>query len=67
MQYINKCLLCVNRTAGTDRCEAFPNGIPSDIFIGKTDHNEIIEGQNGDYIFTAIDSAAADFLEIVQA
>jgi len=34
------------------RCHAFPEGIPSDIYNGKTDHNRILDGQVGSYIYT---------------
>ena len=36
------------------RCLAFPGGIPETIYEGDTPHNNIIDGQNGDYVFSPI-------------
>ena len=29
------------------RCDAFPDGIPRDIYLGKVPHNKPVEGDNG--------------------
>lgn len=45
---------CMNNFDGlTSGCRAFPNGIPESVKIGYN-HNEIIKGQKGDFIFTEI-------------
>ena len=32
-------------------CRAFPNGIPDDIAYGGNKHSEVIEGQEGGFVF----------------
>ena len=32
---------------GTFWCAAFPKGIPADVFYGRVDHREPVEGDNG--------------------
>ena len=32
---------------GKYTCKAFPDGIPDDVFWGKIDHTENIDGDNG--------------------
>ena len=33
-------------------CLAFPLGIPNDIAYGNNKHTTIVEGQEGDYVYT---------------
>ncbi len=58
-----KCTVCVNAMVngvklpgknGIATCLAFPEGIPDEIRQGKNQHNSVIEGQIGDYIFERI-------------
>lgn len=47
MQIEIQCAFCVH-LRGKGTCDAFPNGIPEDIFItGKHNHTEPFEGDNG--------------------
>jgi hypothetical protein len=32
-------------------CKAFPRGMPEKVFYNKIDHDHIIEGQTGEYVF----------------
>jgi hypothetical protein len=36
-------------------CKAFPDGILRDIILGKNLHDEVIEGQKGDFIYEKTD------------
>lgn len=45
-----KCIMC-KHYLGKLRCKAFLKLIPEKIAIGKEEHNQIIEGQTGNYIF----------------
>jgi|GEM_PF-1133855 len=50
------CLQC--KHLDTERiggCKAFPGEIPEIILSGQSDHHFIIEGQEGDYIFTPLE------------
>jgi hypothetical protein len=46
------CLYCKN-LIGDNKfiCKAFTKGIPKDILFGKIEHNKVLEGQTGDYVF----------------
>ena len=46
------CMLCKHYRE-RQKCEAFPKGIPEEIFIeiDKPKHTEIIEGQEGEFIY----------------
>lgn len=51
MLIFSRCLDC-QHFKGKDEeerfiCEAFPNGIPEDVFWNKIDHTENTEGDNG--------------------
>jgi hypothetical protein len=41
-----QCVLC-KHYLGKQRCEAFPEGISSEIFIGETSHYETLPGDHG--------------------
>ncbi len=49
------CIYCAHRREtpepggeiGTFWCAAFPKGIPGDVFYGRVDHREPVEGDNG--------------------
>lgn len=41
-----QCVTCLFYR-GLGECEAFPGGIPQEIFTGERDHTEPIEGDNG--------------------
>lgn len=50
--YSPQCSLCKNLINGINRtCLAFPSGIPIKIWDNDKKHREVIEGQEGDYIF----------------
>jgi len=46
------CMICKNYKE-RQKCEAFPDGIPEEIFINisKPKHTEVIDGQIGNYIY----------------
>jgi len=50
MQRIPKCLVCKHYLRKFT-CEAFPDKIPYDIASERKEHNRIIKGQKGDYVF----------------
>jgi hypothetical protein len=33
------------------KCKAFPDGIPNDIFDADKTHDKLVEGQTGDFVF----------------
>ena len=46
--YSPTCLLCKHLTSDIDRtCEAFPDGIPIEIWNGDNDHTKLYKGDNG--------------------
>ena len=45
-QYISDCLTCARVFPG-GKCEAYPDGIPSDIMLGEVDHRKKRPGDNG--------------------
>lgn len=47
-----KCTMC-EYYLGKFQCKAFPNKIPEKVASGKREHNEVIKGQKGDYVFRA--------------
>lgn len=42
----DQCLLCMNYY-GMFKCEAYPNGIPEEIYTGEHDHKQSFKGDNG--------------------
>jgi len=50
------------------KCQAFPKGIPDEIQEGEIEHNKVIEGQTGDFVFTShadyLDQMEKDFKSI---
>ena len=52
-----QCMTCVHLLVGYQACRAFPKGIPDDVFVGKIDHNNPIEGDGG--IIRTVDPALA--------
>jgi len=51
MTEISKCVLC-KYYLEKFRCSAFLKLIPEEIASGKREHNQVIVGQIGDYVFT---------------
>ncbi len=48
------CLICKHHTFG-NKCEAFPNGIPDEIFLeGTNNHEKPTKGQKNDLVFETI-------------
>ena len=41
-------------------CKAFHEGIPLEITEGEIEHNEVIDGQVGDYVYTEETEADAE-------
>ena len=46
MAHSSQCIECL-RYKGEWKCEAFPKGIPRDIYSGEFDHSKPYEGDNG--------------------
>ena len=47
---LNSCIKCKHfqyKNKEANACDAFPNGIPNDIFLGKNNHHEPYRGDNG--------------------
>ena len=40
------CTFCIHYL-GDEKCKAFPDGIPNDVFCGYIQHTEPVEGDNG--------------------
>jgi len=51
MTEVSKCILCEHYLKNF-KCSAFPKLIPEEIASGKKEHNQVIVGQVGNYIFT---------------
>ena len=53
------CLICKHRIQDTNAdnfiCKAFPVGIPRAVIIGETEHDSILPGQIGDFLFEPAD------------
>ena len=52
----SNCYQCLNFIGG-DVCLAFPHGIPSEILDGETEHDVIVDGQEGDYVLDRVVNA----------
>lgn len=48
-----QCIRC-KHYKGNSKCKAFPENIPTEIFIGLFIHNNEYEGQKDDIVFEAI-------------
>ena len=46
MPISTQCLDCLHNN-GDFKCEAYPNGIPEEIYTGKHDHSKPFKGDNG--------------------
>ena len=47
-QYSKICTFCKHNDVEEDhKCEAFPKGIPMEIWMGENDHKEPYEGDHG--------------------
>lgn len=51
-----QCVSCIWKNPEDILCSAFPFGIPQDILENRVLHNEVLEEQNGDYIYTAVEN-----------
>lgn len=47
MPQSEQCLLCAHYRMGTGSCDAFPDGIPEEIFTGLVDHAKPYPGDHG--------------------
>lgn len=43
---IPACASCIHHLV-SDTCQAFPNGIPADIVLGRNRHNSPVDGDHG--------------------
>ncbi len=41
-----------NKQKMIGRCLAFPGGIPETFYFNDTPHDTVVDGQNGDYVFS---------------
>jgi hypothetical protein len=59
------CLFCqrFNRAKDDNTCEAFPAGIPEEIFLGDFDHRQPYPGDN-DLRFEPVDQAAIEYADL---
>lgn len=55
-----QCLDCKHFDVESSFCDAFPNGIPDEIFLGDHDHRNPYPGDNG-ILFEPIDNGAIDY------
>ena len=55
-----QCLTCKWFDTFGVGCKAFPEGIPLEITEGEIEHNEVIDGQVGDYVYTEETEADAE-------
>lgn len=55
-----QCLKCKWFNSFGIGCKAFPEGIPLEITEGEIEHNEVIDGQVGDYVYTEETEADAE-------
>ena len=55
-----QCLSCKWFNAFGVGCKAFPEGIPLEITEGEIEHNEVIDGQVGDFVYTEETEADAE-------
>lgn len=61
----NQCVTCLYFAGNT--CFAYPERIPYEIISGQMDHNAILPGQVGDYIWREFsESALTELLEKIQ-
>lgn len=51
--YANRCIKC-QFYFGVDSCMAFDDKIPDEILHGDNQHNEPLEGQSNDLVFTPL-------------
>lgn len=54
------CLNCKFLDVENGGCLAFPNGIPLEITEGIIEHDKVIEGQVGEYVFEKDEDAEDD-------
>lgn len=47
MPQSDQCLLCAHYRIGMHKCDAFPEGIPVEIFTGLVDHSKPYPGDHG--------------------
>ena len=55
-----QCLSCKWFDAFGVGCKAFPEGIPLEITEGEIEHNEVIDGQVGNYVYKEETEADAE-------
>jgi hypothetical protein len=49
----NLCANCKNYI-GEGKCKAFPSGIPDMVLLGDNNHEKIISGQIGQFVFSKL-------------
>jgi hypothetical protein len=52
--------LCINckHYWGVNSCDAFPDGIPDEIFTGSNKHSKPLKNQGNDLVFEKIDGSS---------